>query len=122
VTLTAPAGYSKTTCLAEWAVHERRPFAWAAVNRRHNDEILLITAIVEALEEIDAIDPRVRASLAGPNPAISTGVLPHLGRSIRERSQPFVLAVDDLHLLTSTDALEVLEAVWRPRAQPGSDS
>src|SRR5918994_1669517 len=111
VTLTAPAGYSKTTCLAEWAVHERRPFAWVAVNRRHNDEVLLITSIVEALEEIEAIDPRVRASLAGPNPAISTVVLPRLGRSLRERIQPFVLAMDDFHVLTSTKALEVLETV-----------
>jgi LuxR family maltose regulon positive regulatory protein len=111
VTLTAPAGYSKTTCLAEWAVHERRPFAWVAVNRRHNDEVLLITSIVEALEEIEAIDPRVRASLAGPNPAISTVVLPRLGRSLQERIQPFVLAMDDFHVLTSTKALEVLETV-----------
>ncbi|MGH2984052.1 MAG: hypothetical protein ACRDK5_07335 [Solirubrobacterales bacterium] len=27
VLLTAPAGYSKTTCLAEWAAADERPFA-----------------------------------------------------------------------------------------------
>src|SRR5512134_2395099 len=35
VLLNAPAGFSKSTCLAEWAQADARPFAWLSVSPRH---------------------------------------------------------------------------------------
>lgn len=39
VVLCAPAGYGKTTLLAQWAAHQRRPLAWLALSQhtRHLD-------------------------------------------------------------------------------------
>jgi hypothetical protein len=37
VLLAAPAGYSKTTALAEWETAEKRPFAWLTAHARHDD-------------------------------------------------------------------------------------
>jgi LuxR family maltose regulon positive regulatory protein len=84
VLLTAPAGYSKTTCLAQWAATDNRPFAWLTAEPRHNDPALLVASIVEATEQI--------------------------GRSLEAR-KPFVLVIDDAHAITSPDALEVLQTV-----------
>ena len=85
VLLTAPAGYSKTTCLAEWAAAEKRPFVWLTAHPRHDDPALLVASIVELLEEIEPVEADVLAALATPDPSISTVVLPRLGRSLRGR-------------------------------------
>lgn len=111
VLLTAPAGYSKTTCLAEWAAIDTRPFAWIAADGRYDDPALLVSSIVEALGEIEPLDPDLLAPLSSPRPNFSTVVLPRLSRSLRRRSEPFVLVVDDVHGLHSPEAFEVLEAV-----------
>jgi LuxR family transcriptional regulator, maltose regulon positive regulatory protein len=111
VLLKAPAGYSKTTCLAEWASEDRRPFTWISLDRRHNDPALLISSIVAALEEIEPVNPEVLASLGTPSPAITGVVLPRLGEALQQRGEPFVLVIDDLHVVDSAQALEVLETV-----------
>lgn len=107
VVLTAPAGYSKTTSLAEWAAADERPFMWVAATTRDDDPARLIASIVEVLDELEPVDPDVTAALTG-KPNISDIVLPRLARAVRDRS-PFVLVVDDLQEVTSDDALEVLE-------------
>jgi LuxR family transcriptional regulator, maltose regulon positive regulatory protein len=111
VLLTAPAGYSKTTCMAEWATADKRPFIWLTAHPRHDDPALLVGSIVELLEEIEPVDADVTAPLATPDPSISTVVLPRLARSLRSRGKPFVLVIDDVHAVTSPTALEVLETV-----------
>lgn len=111
VLLTAPAGYSKTTCLAEWAAAEKRPFAWLTAHTRHDDSARLVASIVEVLQEIEPIDPDVLTALATPDPSIPTVGLPRLGRSLQGCGQPFVLVIDDVHAITSPEALEVLHTV-----------
>src|SRR5262245_32218451 len=34
MTVTAPAGYGKTTLLAQWAARDSRPFAWVSIDER----------------------------------------------------------------------------------------
>src|SRR3954447_19298319 len=46
----APAGYGKTTLLAEWAAHERRPVEWIALSPEHDDPALLAAALGRVLD------------------------------------------------------------------------
>ena len=46
VALLAPAGYGKTTLLWEWCAHDPRPFAWVAIDQRHDNQAFLLRAIV----------------------------------------------------------------------------
>jgi LuxR family maltose regulon positive regulatory protein len=110
VLLHAPAGYSKTTSLESWASADERPFAWVRCDGCHDDPALLVTAIVDALEAIEAVDPDVLLALGAPRPDIDT-VTSRLGRALEGWSTPFVLAMDDVHLLTSPGAIGVLHAI-----------
>ena len=111
VLLTAPAGYSKTTCLAEWAETDARPFAWINASPRHDDPALLAASIVEAIDQVEPVHPEVLAALVAPQPGVSSALIPRLGDSLAGSRRPFVLVIDDVHLLSSPAAFELLEGV-----------
>jgi LuxR family maltose regulon positive regulatory protein len=79
--LVAPAGYGKTTTLLEWAQHDERPFAWVALHRADDDA------------------EHLRASLArATDPLVGRG-------------RDFVLVLDDVQVLRSRGAIDVLTAL-----------
>ena len=49
VSVVGPAGYGKTTLLAQWAEHSGHAFAWVSVDEADNDPKVLLTYIAEAL-------------------------------------------------------------------------
>src|SRR6266576_878165 len=53
--MTAPAGYGKTTVLAQWAVRDSRPFAWISIDDRDNDPIVLLRHVALALHAIEPL-------------------------------------------------------------------
>lgn len=110
VVLTAPAGFSKTTCLSEWAAVDDRPFAWVQAERRHDDPAALARAIVDAIDSIAPLDPEVSAALSSPAPSMDGTVLPRLRDALAPRA-PFVLVVDDVHLIGSPESNELLRSV-----------
>jgi LuxR family transcriptional regulator, maltose regulon positive regulatory protein len=50
--LTAPAGYGKSTLLAQWRAQDPRPFATVSLSKRHDDPARLAAAIGAALSEL----------------------------------------------------------------------
>src|SRR5688500_7213005 len=52
VTVLAPAGYGKTTVLAQWAEHDRRPFAWISIDDDDNDPVTFSRCIARALSQV----------------------------------------------------------------------
>lgn len=111
VLLVAPAGYSKTTCLAQWAASDDRHFAWVAGARPHHDPALLVNSIVDVLDQVEPVDPGVMTALASPKPSISGAVISRLQKSLRSRSEPCVLVIDDVHAITGADSFAVIEAL-----------
>src|SRR5919197_1283515 len=64
----APAGWGKTTLLAEWAASpdERRPFAWVSLDRADNDPMRFWTYLVTALRTVQpGLGERALAVLHG---------------------------------------------------------
>src|SRR5829696_10192114 len=51
----APAGWGKSTLLADWHALERetRPFAWVALDGDDNDPVRFWTYLIEALRTLD---------------------------------------------------------------------
>jgi LuxR family transcriptional regulator, maltose regulon positive regulatory protein len=110
VLMVAPAGYGKTTALAEWAEQDGRPFAWLALQHEDGDPARMLRSIALALDEIEPVGRDVFAPSMrrGDGQAMLTQ---RLARSLVVRRRPFVLVLDDAHLVPSPAAFEALEVL-----------
>jgi LuxR family transcriptional regulator, maltose regulon positive regulatory protein len=57
VCVVAPAGYGKSTLLAQWAQRKGRRAAWVSVDRRDDDPVVLLSYVAVALDRVEPIDP-----------------------------------------------------------------
>ena len=106
--LTAPAGYGKTTVLAQWAVRDSRPFAWVSVDDRDNDPVVLLRHMALALHRIEPLPRNVLETLAAPGPSVWRSAVPRLGSALAAFDQPIVLVLDDTHLLRAREGLDAV--------------
>ena len=58
--LSAPAGYGKTTLLAQWLAARRLPVAWLSLEREQNDPRLFLAYLIGALQ---CVHPTLGASI-----------------------------------------------------------
>ena len=100
VVVSAPAGFGKSTLLAQWA--GRAPdgdrVAWVSVDR-DDEGARLWLAVLTALQPIvgDALAPALDAAEA-PDADLRAGVLIALLDALAEIEAPVTLVLDDLHL------------------------
>jgi LuxR family transcriptional regulator, maltose regulon positive regulatory protein len=109
VAITAPAGYGKTTLLAEWAERDRRPFAWVSVDEADGDPVVFLGHVAVALDRIEPLEPHVLESIASPAGANSARVLSRLSSALVTRTRPFVLVLDDVDRLG--DQLDAVSSI-----------
>ena len=64
VSVVAPAGYGKTTLLAQWAERDGPAFAWVSVDEQDNDPKVLLAYVAAALDAIEPVGERVFGALA----------------------------------------------------------
>jgi LuxR family transcriptional regulator, maltose regulon positive regulatory protein len=107
-TVVAPAGYGKTTLLVHWAEADARSFAWVALDGREDSALVLLRYIVAAIHRVEPLPTEVFALLSGKGGATSSTRVPRVGRALATVQQPFVLALDDLHVLANPACLDVL--------------
>src|SRR3954471_22354791 len=117
--LVAPAGYGKTSLLAEWRDQDSRPFAWLSVNDRDDDPAHLLASIANSLHDIEPVERDVFDSLGVSSPDIAGVVLPYVSRTLEGRRLPFVLVLDDAHHLHASESLRALSDVIE-HVRPGS--
>jgi LuxR family maltose regulon positive regulatory protein len=115
-TVVAPAGYGKTTLLAQWAARDTRPFAWVTLDERDNDPIVLLRHIAAALEVAEPLEARLVDALEKPGASVWTTALPRLARELSERG-PIVLVLDDFGLLRSRASIEAVAALVGAEAE-----
>jgi LuxR family maltose regulon positive regulatory protein len=111
VSVVAPAGYGKTTLLAQWAKRDRRAFAWVSLDEADNDPVVLLTYVAAALDATEPIDQKVFRGLNAPGGSLWSVGLPRLGAALAVRRKPTVLVLDDVHLLSSPQALDAIAAL-----------
>ena len=110
VFVVAPAGYGKTTLLAQWAARDDRRFSWIALDRRDNDPVVLLRHLAAALNAFAPLDARSLNALASPKPQIWNTIVPRLAAAVAA-TEKHVLVFDDAHLLCETDSLEILSVL-----------
>ena len=111
VGITAPAGYGKSTLLAEWAHVERRPVAWASLDRFDDDPAAVLTLLAAAYAGITPGMRHLADDVRGHGVSALGRAAPLLAAAFRATPTPFVLMLDDLHELRSPACHDVLGVV-----------
>jgi len=121
VLVAAPAGYGKSTLMAQWHAHlvERGvPCAWLSVDENDDDKVRFVRHLIAALQHADARIGHVAAgSLTGEFPSEVKSVLEALADELARVQQRIVLFLDDLHFVQSPEVLEIVDwlANYAPR-------
>ena len=110
VTVLAPAGYGKTTVLAQWAERDRRPFGWVSLGEDDNDPAVFSKCLASALSQALPVDSAVFDALGSPRrPA--PHALQRLTAALASAPHPLVLVLDNIDLLRSRKCLEIVVAL-----------
>ncbi len=102
--ISAPAGFGKTTLLAEWIQRDSRPVAWLSLDKSDNDSVGFLTYLLAALGQIEpTLEQNLQAMLTTSQ---SAAVEPFITALINELaaaggSTSFTLVLDDYHLIDS---------------------
>ena len=111
VGVTAPAGYGKSTLLAQWATAEDRRVAWVSLDRFDDDPAVLLTLLASAYARVSPGSADLVADMGGPGVSVLGRAAPRLASVLRASPVPFVLMVDDLQELRSPACHDVLGVV-----------
>lgn len=122
ILVAAPAGFGKTTLVAQWLSGQRagRRFAWVSLDRADNDPVRLWTHVVAALER--ACPELGGGSLAGlPRgvlPDLRDTLLPEVVRKLAALRAPVVLVLDDYQMISERDCSQQTEFLLSHMPRP----
>ena len=111
VAVTAPAGYGKSTFLAQWALAEDRRVAWVSLDRFDDDPAMLLVSLASAYCRAGLGRASFIADMRGLGMSVLGRAAPLLASALRTSPVPFVLMLDDLHELQSPACHDVLRVV-----------
>jgi LuxR family maltose regulon positive regulatory protein len=98
--ISAPAGFGKTTLVSAWATGCDRPVAWLSLDVGDNDPTRFLTYFIAALR---LVAPHMGVSvldlLRSPQPLPPETILTALLNEITTVPEPFVLVLDDYHVI-----------------------
>jgi ATP/maltotriose-dependent transcriptional regulator MalT len=109
VAVFAPAGYGKTTLLAQAADADPRPVVWVSLQGGDDDRDVLVRRLATALEQISTQGARVREAQF---PALAWSEAVHeLGEALASIRRPSVVVIDHIHVLHDRDCLRLVAAL-----------
>jgi LuxR family transcriptional regulator, maltose regulon positive regulatory protein len=117
--VSAPAGFGKTTLLADWSQRSEPPVAWVSLDERDDDPARFLLYLIAAIETIhEDFGKATRAFLGSLESREELEpVLTALSNEILELPRDFVLVLDDYHSVRSEtihDVLAFLLDHWPP--------
>ena len=97
--VTAPAGFGKTTAVAQWLRRRRARYAWLSLDEGDNDPIRFWTYLIGALETLPhEIGGAARTMLRSPAPPWEA-VISSLIDALDDVPFDFALVLDDFHVV-----------------------
>ena len=107
ILLSAPAGFGKSTLLADWLAARAMPAAWLSLEPRDNDLARFLSSLLAALQTCDPqLGASEKALLHPLQPAALESVLTMLINGLQARmtgdQEHVVLVLDNYHVITNT--------------------
>jgi LuxR family maltose regulon positive regulatory protein len=107
--VSAPAGFGKTTLLAEWIAQTRLPVAWLSLDNGDNDPHRFLSYVVESLESIhENVALEARQIMESPQLSPPHIILASLINDLGTLVEPCVLVLDDYQFITEHGVHEVM--------------
>jgi LuxR family maltose regulon positive regulatory protein len=101
--VSAPAGFGKTTLLAQWLAESGMPVAWLSLEPGDNEPVRFLSYLIAALQTLDPHLGAVALTLLQmPQPAAAETVLTLLTNDVGSHGRDggdFALVLDDYHVL-----------------------
>ena len=108
--VSAAAGYGKTTLVTTWLRSLGAKSAWLSLDEGDNDPIRFIAYLIAALAQIDErVGANTRPMLGSPQPLPPELVLTSLVNEVAVVSDPFILVLDDYHVIQAMPVHRQLE-------------
>jgi LuxR family transcriptional regulator, maltose regulon positive regulatory protein len=97
-----PAGFGKTTLLAEWAASARWPVAWLSLDPEDNDPARFWRYVIVALDRVcEGLAEHLLPLLTPPGVTSGQGVATALINQLQATPDEVALVLDDYHLMQS---------------------
>ena len=107
--ISAPAGFGKTTLMANWLIHVDLPVAWLSLDSDDNDPNRFVTYLIAALKTVKPeFGEAVYKALSSSSAPSMTTLLSSLINEISNFDQEFVFVLDDFHQVTQSGIHDLL--------------
>ena len=107
--ISAPAGFGKSTLLAEWASRVSIPVCWVSLDPAEDDPVKFLSYLISSVQTIwgdlgATILDALRSSGSPPVEYLAKSWI----NDLSEYSEKFVLILDDFHHISSQEVLDLL--------------
>jgi len=107
--VSAPAGFGKTTLVSQWVQSLDCPVAWLSLDEGDNDPTRFFSYLIAAFQQVNiAIGGALEVLLTAPQPPPIETLVTVLINDIAMAGEPFVLVLDDFHLVRSPAVSEAI--------------
>jgi LuxR family maltose regulon positive regulatory protein len=114
----APAGFGKSTAVAQWLARAGLPVAWASLDAGDDNPWSFFALVVAALRSIDrTLATGTQELLDGPGLLTARSLAESLHAELETATRPFALVLDDYHVITSPEIHESVAFLARHRRQ-----
>jgi len=104
----APAGFGKTTLVAQWLAARGEPVAWLSLDEEDSDPSRFLTYLIHALQSVASIGKSILQSFDAGSDSIRPAMT-SLINELDEREDSIVLVLDDYHEIDSVEIDQALE-------------
>ena len=109
ILVSAPAGYGKTTLVSSWLKETKIPSAWLSLDGGDNDPVRFLQYLIATLSPLaSGVEAEAPGMLQRNQPSQFENVINLLVNELASFPEPFVLVLDDFHVIQSESVLKIL--------------
>lgn len=109
ILISAPAGYGKTSLLAEWINRQNDSVGWVTLDEQDNDPERFFVYFLESLKTANIIkDENPLINKLDQESESFSEIIPNIINQLTEYPQPFFLVMDDYHQITNPEIHQAL--------------